>query len=100
MTRDYTSPYINLGTEKKLLAVAQRTNGAEIKPWISSIKNHMYWVAASSGHNGPLKRAKWLSVLNHIANQHTGHDNIFPECCHGELEEDRTWICKGKCTIL
>lgn len=54
----------------------------------------MYWVAASSGDNGNLKRAKWLSVLNHISNQHSGHSEIFPECEHGPLE-DKPWIRKG-----
>ena len=33
-------------------------------------------------------------MLNHITDQHAGHSEIFPECCHGELEEERSWIKK------
>lgn len=87
------------GIDKKLTALAKRKNGKDIREWIPSIKNHLYWVAASSDHDGPLKRAKWLSLLNHISNKHTGHSDIFPECAHGELEP-RSWILKGSRILM
>lgn len=80
--------------EKKLTTLAKRKVGAEVKPWIASIKNHLYWIAATSGDNGPLKRAKWLSILNHITNKHSGHGGVFPQCEHGVMDE-RCWLRKG-----
>ncbi|XP_014676344.1 PREDICTED: uncharacterized protein LOC106816275 isoform X1 [Priapulus caudatus] len=49
---------------------------------------------ASSGGRAEECREKWLSVVNHVANVHTGHGDIFKECAHGPLD-DRDWIKKG-----
>lgn len=41
---------------------------------------------------------KWLSVLNHIINIHTGHGDLFPTCQHGTLEgreRHKKWLKAG-----
>ena len=48
-SHDFDVWHVGKGTEKKLLAASQRKNSADIKPWIPSIKNHLYWVANSIG---------------------------------------------------
>ena len=30
----------------------------------------------------------WTSVANHIQDVHDGHDDLYPECEHGPLDED------------
>ena len=82
------------GLDKKLTAATKRKNGKEIRPWISSIKSHMYWLASTSADNEELKRAKWLSILNHITDKHDGHGPLFPKCAHDELEP-RPYLRKG-----
>ncbi|XP_073731245.1 uncharacterized protein [Misgurnus anguillicaudatus] len=52
-----------------------------IKRWISAIRNHMYWTAASS-KTGPERVAKWTSLLNHVRDVHAHDDPIFPKCLH------------------
>ena len=60
----------------------------------------MYWCAASTEtDNGLLKEAKWLSIIGHITNKHTDHDNpLFPNCVHGKLhgcERKKKWLKPG-----
>ena len=55
----------------------------------------MYWCAATSDGNAEMVTDKWKSVVNHVADKHTGHGSKFPECQHEELE-DRVWITQGK----
>lgn len=62
--------------------------------WLPSIINHLYWAASSSDGNGPLVKAKWASLLNHVCNKHEGHSELFPTCEHGALE-DRKWFKQG-----
>ena len=88
--------YPQLGTEKKLVKAVKTREGRAIGPWIASIKSHLYWLVASSGHNQELKKAKWLSLLNHISDKHTGHSQEFPNCFHGDLQQERQWLKKGK----
>ncbi|XP_060073582.1 uncharacterized protein LOC132553328 [Ylistrum balloti] len=45
--------------------------------WARSISNHAYWCAASSGGNAELVRKKLTSILNHVANIHEGHRDLF-----------------------
>jgi solute carrier family 8 (sodium/calcium exchanger) len=83
------------GVTKKLEKAAKLKGGEAIRPWIRSISNHMYYVAASCGDDTKLKEEMWVSVSNHIVNVHT-HKNatIFKKCDHEELD-DRAWLTQG-----
>ena len=73
------------GISKKLEAAAKKPGGKDIRPWIKSIVNHIYWISSSCGMDGELKTAKWLSIVNHITNKHEGHSNRYPKCEHQEI---------------
>ena len=62
--------------------------------WAPAINRHMYWVAASSGGDQELARAKWLSMMNHVVDKHSGHSVLFPVCLHDEI--NRNWMKEGK----
>lgn len=51
--------------------------------------NHLYWsVVSTADGNGEMMKAKWLSLVNHIHDQHTGHS-----CSHGALVgRDEKWL--------
>jgi hypothetical protein len=83
------------GISKKLGAAAKKKGSEDIREWIKSITNHIYWLATSSGHDGDMKKAKLLSVLNHVSNVHEGHSVTFPSCLHPPITEDRLWIEEG-----
>lgn len=88
-----------LGISKKLETQAKKKNAEDIRPWIKSIVNHTYWVAASSGMDQNLKRQKWTSITNHIVNKHEHDSELFPRCLHGELE-GRAWLKEGTVDIF
>lgn len=81
-----------VGLEKKLAAVAKRKGGGEIRQWIPTIRNHLYYSATSSGENGDEKRAKWANVLKHVTDDHSN-------CMHGELEP-RAYIKRGESVVI
>lgn len=83
-----------LGINKKLLAAGKKKGCEILTEWAQSISNHTYWCAATCQGEGELLKSKWLSLLNHVADIHQGHDENFPQCEHGDLEP-RKWIKKG-----
>ena len=47
-------------------------------------------VCCSSDGDSELVRAKWLSIIRHIANIHEGHGDLYPACHHEEI--NRQWL--------
>ena len=79
---------------------ASKEKGCEIlKEWSRSIRNHIYWCAASSKAGfASLIEAKWLSFMRHVNNEHDNHPNaLYDKCHHGELTETKKWIKVGTC---
>ena len=91
-----TTDHLLTGLKKKLDEKGKKKGLEVIGAWSKSIANHVYWCAASSNGEGEVVVAKWLSMLNHIANIHSGHGQLYPECLHPELDA-RQWIRKGQC---
>ena len=85
--------------EKKLVSLAKEKQCEDLQPWVKSICNHLYWVAAStSSNNRELMMEKWLSVANHVQNIHSHDGDLFPHCEHGELEgreRRKKWLKAG-----
>ncbi|XP_037529185.1 uncharacterized protein LOC119406518 [Rhipicephalus sanguineus] len=76
---------------KKLKSLRKSKGCTIIGKWIKSIVNHLYFVAAAGNGDGDLIVSMWRSMLNHICNQHVGHQRPFTACLHGPLE-DREWM--------
>jgi solute carrier family 8 (sodium/calcium exchanger) len=98
----------NSGLKKKLTALSKEKDCVELTDWVKSVTNHLYWVAASTPRPVKLKpeeaekhaqlmAEKWMSLSNHIHNQHVhpGHKD-FTACLHGPLERKKKWIKEGK----
>ncbi|XP_064637203.1 uncharacterized protein LOC135493645 [Lineus longissimus] len=89
--------HVAKGLAKKMEALAKKPGCGELRDWIKSISNHLYW-CASSNKDGDKEvlLAKWLSIMNHIQNIHEGHDNEkFPRCAHeviDESERKKKWL--------
>ena len=64
-----------------------------------SIISHLHWCASSTQDgNSNIMEAKWLSVMNHIRNKHTGHHPLFPKCLHGRydtVQDEMQWMTAG-----
>ncbi len=88
------------GFTKKAESLAKQKGCEDIRPWIRSVSNHLYWCAASSaGQDGDMVVAKWQSVSRHIQNFHTGHGELFPECQHQEITGKPKWLKPRKCVV-
>ncbi|XP_056110656.1 uncharacterized protein LOC130088048 [Rhinichthys klamathensis goyatoka] len=87
---------IEKGLSKKLALIAKNKDCDLLKKWLPSIKNHMYWTAASST-SGPERLAKWTSILNHIRDVHVHEDPAFPQCAHAPRtsRDKRKWLKAG-----
>jgi hypothetical protein len=82
------------GIYKKLQAASKKKLCEIVGQWSHSISNHLYWCAASSDGNGELMLQKWLSILNHVVDEHEGHGDLYPRCLHGPVN-DRQWMTRG-----
>ncbi|XP_054927727.1 uncharacterized protein [Dermacentor andersoni] len=75
--------HVAKGIRRKLTAASRKARCRELLSWIQPIVNHLYWCACACGGNGDLLVATWTSLLNHIADIHDGHGNLYPRCLHG-----------------
>ena len=86
--------YIISAFRKKVEALAQKKECEIVGEWIKSMVNHLYWSATSAQNgDGELILAKWLSLVNHLHNVHSGHGELFPECAHSSLySHKKKWL--------
>ncbi|XP_078690674.1 uncharacterized protein LOC144921496 [Branchiostoma floridae x Branchiostoma belcheri] len=84
--------HVAKGIKKKLQTLSMTRGCQDLKPWVGSIVNHLYWAVISTpAGNGQLIADKWKSVLEHIHDRHSGFTGLFPQCTHGPLEGRETW---------
>ena len=87
-----------LGFRKKLDVLAKQKNSELVGKWGKSIVNRMYWsVASTPTGNSDLIKAKWLSLVNHVHNIHSGHGEDFPSCAHEKdpkYNQNKMWLKK------
>ena len=55
-------------------------------PWIPSLKNHLWWSAATCNGDEDQLIEKWQSASKHVTNQHDwGNGRTFQHCAHEEI---------------
>lgn len=85
--------YYTAGLKKKLETLAKQKECDIIGEWQKSIINHFYWcVVSSPDGDAEMMKAKWLSLDNHIHNQHDGHGQLFPACEHADDGAKKKWL--------
>lgn len=85
-----------LGISKKLEKISKKKGFEKLQKWTRSIKNHIYWTAATS-RTGPERVAKWTSFLNHVRDVHAHDDPLYPKCLHDirRTRDKRKWLRAG-----
>ncbi|KAL0963808.1 hypothetical protein UPYG_G00313850 [Umbra pygmaea] len=81
ITQFYDVWHVEKGISKQLEKDCRMKDCGKLQHWRRSIKNHIYWTAASST-TGPERVAKWTSILNHVQDIHIHEDPIFSKCLH------------------
>ena len=88
-----------LAVRKKVHSLAKKKDCEIVGDWERSINHHVYYVASSTTDDETeMRKAKWVSLVNHIQGIHQGHSEIFPQCLHGELKEgerNKKWLKPG-----
>ncbi|XP_063730598.1 uncharacterized protein LOC134858557 [Eleginops maclovinus] len=104
ITHQFDIWHVAKSVKKKLQSLGQTRGCQDLKPWVGSIINHLYWsVVSTPPGSGQLVVDKWTSVINHIHNRHTGFEGLFSSCAHGVLEgreQRKPWLsCHTKVSI-
>ncbi|XP_070548761.1 uncharacterized protein [Ptychodera flava] len=74
---------------KRLTEYTKRKKYKDLKPWVQSVSNHLWWSAATCDGNPDILREKWLSIVHHTANVHDWDGcTHFHGCAHPPLERD------------
>ncbi|XP_057291350.1 uncharacterized protein LOC130613956 [Hydractinia symbiolongicarpus] len=60
--------HFNKSIKTRLLDVSKKKACEDLRPWIKSICNHLWWSSATCEQNEMLLKEKWISVLFHIQN--------------------------------
>lgn len=85
---------------KKLVNATNKKGCEQLKPWIPSIINHLWWSATTCEGNSVLLKEKWLSVIHHVTNRHDWPGNQFyHKCAHQpytqEVSRKKKWLIPG-----
>lgn len=86
---------ILLGIHKKLLALGRAAKHQVVLLWVPSIIRHAYWCPKTSGDDGELCLAKWVSLMDHIVDVHEHEDPLYPVCYHGTVSPPKEWLDEG-----
>ena len=70
----------------KLLKFSKKKAGEELRRWIKSIFNTLWWLSATCEQHETLLKEKWVSLLFHMLNKRysTGYA-LYQQCCHTDL---------------
>ena len=81
--------------KKKVTALSHQRGCEDLRAWIKSICNHLYWCALSSNGDAALAVAKWSSLAAHVQNLHIHDDDLFPACTHPPIDStagQKKWL--------
>ncbi|VDI27339.1 Hypothetical predicted protein [Mytilus galloprovincialis] len=90
--------HLSKSVKKKILAIKPKKLLTEVKPWIPSICNHVWWCSREAKGNPDKLEETWTSLLYHISNRHTFPGKLVTKCGHPPLSADairkKKWLPK------
>ncbi|XP_069835643.1 uncharacterized protein [Dendropsophus ebraccatus] len=81
----------------KVLSASRRKYCEDLSPWVSVVRDHLWWAASTCDNNSELLLEKWNSVINHTANEHSWCGNkLYHHCEHESVQDrQRKWLHWG-----
>jgi len=71
---------------KKLTQKAKTKCNDELRPWIKSISNHLWWTVQTCNEDPEILVRNWVSIVNHVADQHSWKEGeASVSCKHARL---------------
>ena len=97
--------HLSKAVVKKLNKKAKKKECEELRSWIQSVSNHLWWCAATCNGDFILLKEKWMSILNHIQNKHSWSDATqFKSCAHPPLTRSeaqrKCWLKPGTAAFV
>ncbi|VDH92225.1 Hypothetical predicted protein, partial [Mytilus galloprovincialis] len=80
--------HLSKSIKKKILAIKPKKLLNEVKPWIPSICNHIWYCSRQAHGDSDKLEETWRSLLCHISNRHTFPGKIVTQCGHPPLSPD------------
>ena len=85
---------------KKLASASNKTGYQDLKPWIPSVINYLWWSATTCEGNAQLLKENWVSLCHHVTNRHEWPGNQFyHKCAHQpylpEAARRKKWLKPG-----
>ncbi|XP_041945792.1 uncharacterized protein LOC121707358 [Alosa sapidissima] len=85
--------------QSKLISKSKKRGCAALKPWMRSVRNHLWYSAAKAKGNVETLKSTWNSILHHIIDEHTWTEGGTERSCHhppltDEDREKKMWLCK------
>lgn len=68
---------------KQLHAKTKYKKYSALAPWVKAVVNHIWWSARTCGGDPKMLEERWVSVMNHVVNEHEWADSeVFHKCEH------------------
>ena len=92
--------HISKSVTKKLTQKAKTKGNEDLKPWIKSISNHLWWTVQTCNEDPEVLVRNWVSIVNHVADQHTWKEGLAQVSCrhHNLTRRERkvtVWLKPG-----
>lgn len=92
--------HVSKNIKKKLALLAKKKTCKELLNWVKSVVNHFWWACATSKGDPVMLKEKWLSLLNHVQNEHSWPGNSkYHQCAHPPLSDEESsskkWLTYG-----
>ena len=105
INHQYDVCHLSKWVTKKLSKKAKKRDCVELKPWMQSISNHLWWSASTSNGDAAMLVEKWISILHHIVNQHQWkRHQLFRACEHHTMMKRETksikWLKPGSLAYI